>query len=190
MKNIMKLVFGLMFTLAFMVTAKAQTDTGAVIPSPDDIVCVQVDENVFECSILDPNFSEGAPGLEEFEQENQMEPGLDTAGVDEGFMDEDDPAVREFEFEEDTATGQLPSLDTGMIQEDQVKECEMILEDQVKECEKLLENQDQSKGIEQEQFEMEPETQDEELMEDPSVREETPELEEGGTTAPHHDSEY
>jgi hypothetical protein len=58
MKNVMKGIMGFVFSFGLLFTANAQTDSSASTdtsagPSPDDIVCVQVSENVFECGIIE-----------------------------------------------------------------------------------------------------------------------------------------
>jgi hypothetical protein len=43
----------LLFTANAQTDTSASADTSATGPSPDDIICVQVSENVFECGIIE-----------------------------------------------------------------------------------------------------------------------------------------
>lgn len=131
MKNLMKLVFGLFFFLGFLFSANAQTDSAANVPSPDDIVCVQVAENVFECAVNDPNFSG---------EEEQME----DYGTTEPEMT--DPSMEEYELYEETEPSEnleQEIFNEGATEEEKRTECERILDehyyDQSKEDKQLYE---------------------------------------------------
>lgn len=51
MKKIMKLVFGGIFAVGIMTSANAQNDSLQNVPSGEDIICLQVEDNVFECTL-------------------------------------------------------------------------------------------------------------------------------------------
>jgi hypothetical protein len=59
MKKIMKVVFGGIFAIGLMTTANAQTDSLQNTPSGEDIICLQVEENVFECTLKNGALEEG-----------------------------------------------------------------------------------------------------------------------------------
>lgn len=63
MRKVVKLVFGLVFSLGIFATAKAQ-DSSANMPSEDDaIVCVQVSEDMFDCYVMEDSAGNGTnPG--------------------------------------------------------------------------------------------------------------------------------
>ena len=91
MKNIMKYIGACLLSLTFFMTAKAQ-DTTKQSSKPDDIVCVQISENVFDCymkkdldekntngNVNDGKFHEGSPGkqdpsLKKNEEEQKYSP--------------------------------------------------------------------------------------------------------------------
>jgi len=147
MKNIIKFVFGLIFSLGFLISANAQTDSAAEdanVPSPDDIVCVQVAENVFECAITDPNFeqSEEEYDTEEGTEQEPLDPNNESDMLNEGTEGQEelnDPSGEEFLYEEGESIEQDQEIfQEGTTEEEKKSECERILD----------ENMDQSRGNE------------------------------------------
>jgi Skp family chaperone for outer membrane proteins len=76
MKNLVKLVFGLFFTLGIYVSANAQADSTA--PADDAIVCKQVAEDVFDCYVQ-----------EDLETEEDMKTNEESEGRDEDLNTKD-----------------------------------------------------------------------------------------------------
>lgn len=71
MRKVVKLVFGLVFSLGLALTAKSQ-DSSANMPSEDDaIVCVQVSEDMFDCYVMSDSAAMENPGNEQ----NPMDQG-------------------------------------------------------------------------------------------------------------------
>lgn len=167
MKNIIKFVFGLIFSLGFFISANAQTDSASGemdVPSPDDIVCVQVAENVFECAITDPKFREEEYDSEEGTEQDQIEPSDESEMLNEGTEGQEelnDPSSEEFLYEEGESSEQDQEIfQEGTTEEEIKSECERILD----------ENMDQSKG--NEDLEQEDLEQDKQDLNDPALDDE------------------
>jgi hypothetical protein len=68
MKKIMKVVLGGIFAVGIMTFANAQTDSLQNVPQGEDIICLQVEDNVFECTLKN--------GVLEESEEDVLDPGV------------------------------------------------------------------------------------------------------------------
>ncbi|MBX9852049.1 MAG: hypothetical protein K2X86_09855 [Cytophagaceae bacterium] len=87
MKNKMKLLLGFIFSFGLFLTSNAQSDSSGGLPAEDQIVCKQVSENVFDCTV------EG-----EFEDMNSEKDVIDDAenNNDSGFdLNQEDSIKKE-----------------------------------------------------------------------------------------------
>jgi hypothetical protein len=122
MKKIIKLVFGLVFSLGFLATANAQTDSAA---APDDIVCVQVDDNVFECALMDKNSMDAEPNQQ---QDLFNEGTIPAPSINEG--DQNIPEKKEYNEQEMNKQQPMKEDDQGKKLEDpSLKENDQTIEE-------------------------------------------------------------
>lgn len=84
MKNLVRWVFGLFFTLGLYVTSNAQTDS--VAPADDAIICKQVAEDVFDCYVQ-----------EDLESEEELNTTEESEGRDEDVNTNENRRMKEEE---------------------------------------------------------------------------------------------
>ena len=99
MENIMKYIMACLFSLAFLITANAQ-DENITSPGPEDIICVQVAENVFDC-YLKEDFDQGADTSKGHRLNEEYKLNEEDKDLFEGKEENmDDPSVKKNNEEE------------------------------------------------------------------------------------------